>query len=260
MSAHGRSEALSRGARSAAGSSPRTHGHRHAPPGQHEHEFEAAPGLPEPLPAGERLLWQGSPDWRRLALSPFHVRKLAIYFGVIVLARGAAVLGDGGSATTALIAMLWLLPFVAFALGTLLALAWMTGRTTVYTITDRRVVMRIGIVLTVTYNLPFKHIAGAGLRLHRDGRGDIPLQLAAGDRIAWLHLWPHARPWRVSQPEPMLRAVADAPRVADLLARAWAHATGVALPSTARALPAVTAPAPRSDDRPAMPRPLATAP
>jgi hypothetical protein len=235
------------------------HGHRHAPPGQHEHEFEAAPGLPEPLPAGERLLWQGSPDWRRLALSPFHVRKLAIYFGVIVLARGAVVLGDSGSVVSALIAMLWLLPFVAFALGTLLALAWMTGRTTVYTITDRRVVMRIGIVLTVTYNLPFKHIAGAGLRLHRDGRGDIPLQLTAGDRIAWLHLWPHARPWKVGQPEPMLRAVPDARRVADLLSGAWAQATGVALPSTARAIPAVAATAAGTDGRPTLQQPLATA-
>ncbi|MDZ7651667.1 MAG: photosynthetic complex putative assembly protein PuhB [Burkholderiaceae bacterium] len=235
------------------------HGHRHAPPGQHEHEFEAAPGLPEPLPAGERLLWQGSPDWRRLALSPFHVRKLAIYFGVIVLARGAVVLGDAGSVVSALIAMLWLLPFVAFALGTLLALAWMTGRTTVYTITDRRVVMRIGIVLTVTYNLPFKHIAGAGLRLHRDGRGDIPLQLAAGDRIAWLQLWPHARPWKVAQPEPMLRAVPDAQHVAELLSNAWAHATGAALPSTARATEATAEKTPGPEGRPAIQQPLATA-
>ena len=32
-----------------------------------EHEFEAARGLPELLPAGERVLWQGSPDWRGLA-------------------------------------------------------------------------------------------------------------------------------------------------------------------------------------------------
>ncbi|MEY3475503.1 MAG: hypothetical protein RL087_1961, partial [Pseudomonadota bacterium] len=30
----------------------------------HEHEFEAAPGLPAPLPVGERILWQGAPQWR----------------------------------------------------------------------------------------------------------------------------------------------------------------------------------------------------
>ena len=54
----------------------------------HEHEFEAAPGLPEPLPAGERILWQGAPDWRALAVHVFHVRKLAAYFAGILRVRG----------------------------------------------------------------------------------------------------------------------------------------------------------------------------
>ena len=53
----------------------------------HEHEFEAAPGLPEPLPRGERLLWQGRPDWRQLALHAFHVRKLAFYFAFMLLVQ-----------------------------------------------------------------------------------------------------------------------------------------------------------------------------
>ena len=39
-----------------------------------EHEFEAALGLPEPLPRGERLLWQGAPDWRVMAREAMHLR------------------------------------------------------------------------------------------------------------------------------------------------------------------------------------------
>lgn len=201
-------------------------GHRHSPPGQHEHEFEAAPGLPEPLPRGERLLWQGSPDWKRLALRTFHVRKVAIYFAIILVLRAVNVLADGGGLTSALIAVAWLLPLVVFALGTLLALAWMTGRTAMYTITDRRVIMRIGIVLTLTFNLPLRRIASAGLRLDADGMGDIPLSLAAGERIGLLHLWPHSRPWRWARAEPMLRSVADAHRVAEILTEAWSIANG----------------------------------
>ena len=240
----------------------RPHGHRHAPPGQHEHEFEPAPGLPEPLPAGERLLWQGGPDWRRIAIESFHVRKVAIYFGLILMARGGFVLADGGGVAKALIAMLWLAPLVAFALGTLLALAWMTGRTTVYTITSKRVVMRIGIVLTVTFNLPFKRVAAAGLRLARDGHGDIPLQLAKGERIAWLHLWPHARPWKLRQPEPMLRALPQAQRVAGILAAAWSQANGIELPAVAAASDArTTVPSdrPQAGRAGAVAGPLATA-
>jgi len=44
----------------------------------HEHEWEAAPGLPSTLPAGERIVWQGSPDWKQLAVHAFHVRKIAV--------------------------------------------------------------------------------------------------------------------------------------------------------------------------------------
>ena len=54
-----------------------------------EHDSEPVRGLPEPLPPGETLLWQGSPRWWSLALDAYRVRALAVYFGVIVLARGA---------------------------------------------------------------------------------------------------------------------------------------------------------------------------
>ena len=48
--------------------------------------------------------------------------------------------------------------------------------------------------------------------------------MTEGDKVAYLLLWPHARPWRLSKPEPMLRAVPDAARVAAILARALAAA------------------------------------
>ena len=54
----------------------------------HEHfDFEPVRGLPALLPAGEKLLWQGSPDWRSLAVRAYHVRKIAIYFLLLVLWR-----------------------------------------------------------------------------------------------------------------------------------------------------------------------------
>ena len=38
--------------------------------------------------------------------------------------------------------------------------------------------------------------------------------------LGYALLWPHARPWRLSQPEPMLRAVPEAQDVAAILAEA----------------------------------------
>jgi hypothetical protein len=167
----------------------------HRPSAGHDHEFEPQYGLPEVLPAGEKLLWQGSPDWRAMAVEVFHVRKLALYFAALLLLRAGFVLADGGGLGAVLASWAWLAPMAGLSLGIMLALARLAARTAVYSITDRRVIMRIGIVLTVTFNLPFRRIEAAGLLLRgKDGHGDIPITLARGEQIAILQLWPHARP------------------------------------------------------------------
>ena len=193
----------------------------------HEHEFEPEYGLPEALPADERLLWQGSPDFRTLAVTVFHVRKLVAYFLVLLALRVAFLHTDGMAAEQIAISLLWPLGLAMLGLGSVICLAWLTARTTVYTITNRRVVMRIGIVLTLTFNLPFRTIETADLRLDRRGFGDLALRLQADNRIAWLHLWPHARAWRLSRPEPTLRCLADGQMVAAQLRRAWSQETGL---------------------------------
>lgn len=224
--------------------------HRHSL--GHEHDHEPVRGLPEVPPAGEHVLWQGSPDWWQLALRAFHLRKLVAYFAVLMVLRAVFVAGDGASATDAVVAALWLALPSSVALGLVALLAWLSARTTLYTITNHRVVMRIGIVLTLTYNLPFKRIAAAGLKLQPSGSGDIPLTLAGKDRIALLHLWPHARPWRVAKPEPMLRCLPDAAAAARVLSQAWTQATGLQ-PAAAAAAPAMAAPgAGRGTQQPAL--------
>ncbi len=186
-------------------------------PEQHEHEFEAAHGLPEPLPPGERILWQGSPDWTTLANQVFHVRTLGIYFAAMLIWRAGMAVYDGGDAWDALRSVALLAPLALLAIGILMLVAWLMSRTSVYTLTDRRVVMRLGIVLCVTFNLPYRMIESASLRSNPDGTGNLALVLAPGERIAYAHLWPHARPWRVTRTEPMLRAIPDAVRVGQLL-------------------------------------------
>ena len=192
----------------------------------HEHEFEPEFGLPEPLPHGEIILWQGTPDFRDMALRVFHIRKAVLYFVVLLAARAIQLwLSDVGVSS---IFMSMLLPtlLAAVALTAIVTIAWLSARTTAYTLTDQRVVMRVGIVLTLTFNLPLKHISAASLQVTGKGFGDIPLALAENTRIAWIHLWPHTRPWRVAKPEPMLRCVPDAAALASLLSEAWVKATG----------------------------------
>lgn len=190
---------------------------------EHEHEFEAAHGLPEALPAGEVQLWQGSPDALLLARQALHLDLLLVYFGGLLAWRGIGSWYDGAPLGATLLAMAGMLAMIVLGLGLVGGIAWLMARTTVYTITNRRVVMRVGVVLSITFNLPFAQIASAGFR-PRGKAGDIVLSLAGSDRIAYLHLWPHVRPWQLKRTQPMLRALADAGAVAQTLATALQQA------------------------------------
>ena len=193
----------------------------------HEHEWEAAPGLPSALPAGERVVWQGAPDWQRLAIHAFHVRKAALYFALMLAVQAINLTApDSGTGMKPLAEVAWK-PWVvaaglyALALALLLGTAWMSARSTLYTLTNKRVVMRIGIVLTLTFNLPFKRIAGASLKVQSAGTGDLALALHPEDRIGWAHLWPHQRAGHVTQPQPTLRCVPNGQQVGELLLTLW---------------------------------------
>lgn len=179
--------------------------------------FDPIRGLPEDLPEGERLLWQGSPRWQDMAWHAFHVRKVIVYFGLLTLLQGVMAIGSGETLAASVRPAFWLLPMGTLASLILIALAYWSARTTIYSITSRRVVMRIGMALPLTLNLPFTQIDGAGLRVFASGAGDIPLSLHGKDRLAYLVLWPHARPFRFKKPEPMLRAVPDSERIAKFL-------------------------------------------
>ncbi|BAQ43839.1 MULTISPECIES: photosynthetic complex putative assembly protein PuhB [Methylobacterium] len=175
-------------------------------------------GLPGPLPKGERLLWQGRPALVSLARRAFHVDLVALYFGGLAGFQAYSS-GRVSAAWPVLLAG-------ALALVILFALAWGTCRTTVYTLTDRRLMLRIGIALQMDVNLPLKEIEGAAFHRFGDASGDLPLRLKPGVRLAYLHLWPHARPWRLTRPEPMLRCVPEAEAVAKRIATALAEASG----------------------------------
>lgn len=186
-----------------------------------EHDIEAVRGLPGVLPKGETLLWQGSPDWRRLARSALHTHLVAIYFGILLTWAVIDSLVPGGVASPAGIVTTAVLGALAY--GILNLLAWLIARSTVYSITSKRVVMRVGVALSKCVNLPFSAIADAHLAENADGTGDIALALNAKS-LGWLVMWPHIRPWRLARPEPTLRAIPDAAKIARLLAEACAAA------------------------------------
>jgi hypothetical protein len=178
-----------------------------------EYDDEPVRGLPGELPEGETLLWQGSPEWRLLARSALFTRVVGLYFA------GLVILAIVNGSTTGIVATL---VAGALGIGLLTLYAWAVARTTVYTLTSRRIVLRIGVALNMCINLPLAKIGGANLRPLGPVEGDLALQLIGPHNLGYLVLWPHARPWKFGRPEPMLRALPDAAVVGERLARAVA--------------------------------------
>jgi hypothetical protein len=183
------------------------------------HEVQALLDLPEPLPAGEHLLWRGAPAWREVALRIVHIRAVAAYFTALLMFRVVADASSEGLGT-ALLGALWVAPIVLLVLGLLAGLAWLIAHTSTYVITNRRLILKIGITLPMSINLPFTAIDAAQMRPAPGGTADISLTLRPGTRLAYLILWPHVRPWRVREPQPMLRVVPQAAYVVNVLSHA----------------------------------------
>lgn len=185
-----------------------------------EYDYEPIPGLPALLPKGEKILWQGSPSWRGLARHGYHLTAIGVYFGLLVIWRIINAFNMGESLTQSVLGAMWLVTLGAVAVGVMSLLAWLSARSTLYTITTQRVVMRHGIALPMSLNIPFKVIENVAVKPYEDGTGEIALTLNREQRVGYLLTWPHVRPWHITRTQPSLRVLPAAKQVAQLLAQA----------------------------------------
>ncbi len=174
-----------------------------------EYEYEPVKGLPEVLPEGERIIWQGSPKSQTFARHVMKTRWLVGYFAALILWAAIAALYDGHGTGSILFSVAVLAILGAVLIGLCELYAWGVQKTTVYTITNQRIVMRIGVALSLTLNIPFRQVAAVNRVEFADGTGTLTVQLKTEQQFSWLVLWPHARPWHISRPEPALRCLAE---------------------------------------------------
>jgi hypothetical protein len=207
-------------------------------PNVRQHEYEPVPGLPERLPQGEAIIWQGRPDARRIAIDVLKERWVAVYFIALIAWAVAAGLSDGQEPASIIFAAAVLCILATLLIGMIELFAYASKRTTLYTITNRRLVMRVGVGTSVTINLPFARIASAAMVERKDGSGDIVFEPADGVQLSWFHLWPHVRPWRFGNPQPALRCIPQVKQVAQLIVTELKAAHGAEARSEAAAIAA----------------------
>ena len=184
-------------------------------------DFAAEPinGLPELPPRGEVILWQGRPNWFRLTVESLNLWWVVAYFAVLTVWRFITVI-DILSFERAIIMTLPIVIMTLIVFLLLMLVGFIQARATVYTITNRRVAMRIGAALTVTLNIPYTQIENAAVSVGKAGCGNIALETKGASKFSYLVLWPHIRSWKLSKPEPTLRAIPDVQSVAQILAKA----------------------------------------
>ena len=187
--------------------------------------------LPAILPEGEKPLWRSGPDGRLLARQALHVRKVALYFGILIAWRILLAFRDGAGMTGAIDAVVTTFILGVVVVAGLYGYAVWSARTTSYTLTSERIVMRTGIALPITINLPFAKMHSVDVRRSGELAGDIEITLTDDARVSWLVLWPSVKRWHFSRPRPVLRALADVEKPAALFAAAlaeYARRNGVA--------------------------------
>jgi len=184
-------------------------------------DFDQEPikGLPQTLPEGERILWQGAPSAWALTRDALRLRWVAGYFALLFGWRTVSLAAEMSWARAATESSFFLV-LGAGCCALLAAIGWAQARSTVYTVTDRRVIMRIGAALTMTMQFPYKWVGAADLVTRPDGTGTIALRTLGETRFSYLLLWPHARPWRFARTQPALRCIPEAAKVARLVAEA----------------------------------------
>ncbi len=201
-----------------------------------EYDTEPVPGLPQHLPEGERLIWQGSPDAKGVARRVLHTNAVAGYFAALALVPFVSKAIYGGTLMDAALTAFRVSLAGAAGFAILTVLATLIARTTIYSITSKRVVMRYGVAFPITLNIPFNEISGVDCKPYADGSADLALTTSGPLRMSYLHLWPHARSWRFENAAPTLRVVASGSTVARTLIDAMV-AAGVQ-GSTSRVRPA----------------------
>ncbi len=185
-----------------------------------EHEVEVVAGVPGRLPDDEQVLWQGKPAFVPVSRRAFHVVGVGIYFVLLAIWQVLVSQADGAGLGATVAAATWSLALGVAGIALLFLLGWLVHRTTIYTFTNKRVIMKIGMALPMSLNIPFKAIEKADCAVRSDGSGDISLKISDEHRIAWAILWPHARPWHIRNPQPTLRSLPDARVVSGILQNA----------------------------------------
>ncbi len=186
------------------------------------------------------MLWQGRPAAWSVTRHALHMHLIAAYFALLAGWRFVWLWQAGAPFPEIIMSSATILAVGVACLLLIALMGRLISRTSLYTITTKRFVMRYGIALPVTVQVPFTVITSADVRTYSDGSADIAFAVSGENPLNHYHLWPHVRAWRLAKAQPMMRCLGDAETAVRVLRLALQASAGQSKSDVAPALVTAT--------------------
>ena len=183
---------------------------------EYKTKFEVHKNILDAIPEGESILWKGKPSFWGFSWYFFGLKLLAFYL-IILSVVFAARLTVTDFFTAFVVDFL---PFLLSGILTsciLMALAKIQSQSSVYIITENRVIIKSGAALSFLISMPFKKIKAVNLQKRKGSLGTISFELNSGKRVPYISCWPSVRPWRFKKTEPAFSCIENVDEVATIL-------------------------------------------
>ena len=183
---------------------------------EYKTKFEAPKNILDAIPDGESILWKGKPSLWGFSWNLFGLKWITFYLSILSVVSIARFFASDFHTAF----YIDFLPFFLsgiFASIILIGLAAIQAYSTVYIITENRVIIKTGAALSFLISMPFKKIKEVNLQKRGASIGTISFDLFSKKRVPYISCWPSVRPWKFKKTQPAFSCVRSVDEVATIL-------------------------------------------
>ena len=183
---------------------------------EYKTKFEAPKNILDAIPNGESILWKGRPSLWGFSWNLFGLKWITFYLSILSVVSIARFFASDFHTAF----YIDFLPFFLsgiFASIILIGLAAIQAYSTVYIITENRVIIKTGAALSFLISMPFKKIKEVNLQKRGASIGTISFELFSKKRVPYISCWPSVRPWKFKKTQPAFSCVRSVDEVATIL-------------------------------------------
>ena len=183
---------------------------------EYKTKFEAPKNILDAIPDGESILWKGRPSLWGFSWNLFGLKWITFYLSILSIVSIARFFASDFHTAF----YIDFLPFFLsgiFASIILFGLATIQAYSTVYIITENRVIIKTGAALSFLISMPFKKIKEVNLQKRGASIGTISFELFSKKRVPYISCWPSVRPWKFKKTQPAFSCVGSVDEVATIL-------------------------------------------